>query len=73
MTLEHAERVATGNDHNFFNSWKLYQQDVKYRFLYETLIKNIYVEQPKGYVNVMSTKSTSLHKALYRLKQALRA
>nr|KYP44456.1 Retrovirus-related Pol polyprotein from transposon TNT 1-94 [Cajanus cajan] len=54
--------------------WKLYQLDVKSAFLYGTLNEDVYVEQPKGYVQKgCENKVYKLYKALYGLKQAPRA
>jgi len=56
------------------NSWKIHQLDVKSAFLNEFLAKEIFVEQPDGYV--VKDKEDHVYllkKALYGLKQAPRA
>ncbi|GKV25217.1 hypothetical protein SLEP1_g34687 [Rubroshorea leprosula] len=55
-------------------SWLIYQLDVKSTFLNGKLKKEIYVEQPDGYVKKGAEhKVYLLKKALYGLKQAPRA
>ncbi|KAK9931774.1 hypothetical protein M0R45_019038 [Rubus argutus] len=55
-------------------SWVVYQLDVKSTFLQGELAEDIYVEQPKGYVQKgAADKVYKLKKALYGLKQAPRA
>ena len=54
--------------------WLLHQLDVKSAFLNGELEKDIYVEQPQGFiVNGEEHKVYKLNKVLYGLKQALRA
>ena len=54
--------------------FKLYQIDVKTAFLNEILKEDVYVAQPKGFIDPhFPDKVLSLKKALYGLKQALRA
>ena len=56
------------------HDWKLWQPDVKNAFLYGELDKDIYMEQPSGYVsNSHPNYVCKLKKALYELKQAPRA
>ena len=45
---------------------KVYQIDVKFAFLNDTLEKEFYIELPEGFKNMVCR----LHKALYGLKQA---
>ena len=57
-----------------FQKFKLFQMDVKSAFLNEYLSKEVYVTQPKGFVDpVYSEHVYKLRKALYSLKQAPRA
>ena len=56
------------------NNWKIYQMDVKYAFLNGIMEEEVYVEQLARYVfRGKEDKIYRLKKALYRLKQALRA
>jgi len=54
--------------------WKIEGLDVKSAFLYGTLDKELYMEQPQGF-KVLGNKHKVLHlkKAIYGLKQAARA
>nr|GEY44032.1 Gag-Pol polyprotein [Tanacetum cinerariifolium] len=55
-------------------SFIVYQMDVKTAFLYGPLKEEVYVNQPNGFVDPYHPdKVYRLKKALYRLKQALRA
>jgi len=55
-----------------FHDWKLWKLDVKNAFLYGKLNKDIYMEQPPGYVyNSHPNYACKLKKALYGLNQAL--
>ena len=55
-------------------NFKLYQIDVKSAFLNEMLQEEVYVEQPKGFVNPHIPGDVyKLKRALYKLKQAPRA
>nr|GEX17781.1 retrovirus-related Pol polyprotein from transposon TNT 1-94 [Tanacetum cinerariifolium] len=52
----------------------VYQMDVKTAFLHGSLIEDVYVYQPKGFIDVdYPSHVYKLKKALYGLKQALRA
>lgn len=54
--------------------WSVYQLDVKSVFLHGELTKDVYVEQPLGYVRKgEEEKVYKLKKDLYGLKQAPRA
>lgn len=54
--------------------WKVYQLDVNSAFLYGELKEVVYVDQPEGFVKRgEEDKVYQLKKALYDLKQALRA
>lgn len=56
------------------SDWKLWQLDVKNTFLYGELDKDIYMEQPLGYISKQHPDYVcKLRKALYGLKQAPRA
>jgi len=56
------------------NHWKIYQMDVKSAFLNGYLEEEVYIEQPPRYVmKNQEDKVYKLKKALYSLKQALRA
>lgn len=56
------------------NSWPIFQLDVKSAFLHGDLQKQVFIDQPPGYVKVGSEhKVYKLKKALYGLKQAPRA
>ena len=54
--------------------WTIYQLDVKSAFLHGELSEEVYVEQPKGYIQQDDPQKVyKLKKALYGLKQAPRA
>ena len=52
--------------------WEFHQMDVKNAFLHGDLSKDIYMEQPQGFMQD-SSLVCRLKKSLYGLKQALRA
>jgi Reverse transcriptase (RNA-dependent DNA polymerase) len=55
------------------NEWQIHQMDVKSTFL-NGVLKEVYVEQPFGYINLGNEhKVLGLKKALYGLKQVPRA
>jgi hypothetical protein len=57
--------------HHYF---KLYQMDVKSVFLNEPIREEVYVEQPPDFDDEeYPNHAYKFHKALYELKQALRA
>ena len=56
------------------NSWPIFQLDVKSAFLYGDLKELVFIDQPPGYVKFGNEhKVYRLMKALYGIKQALRA
>jgi hypothetical protein len=55
------------------HKWEVHQMDVKSAFLHGDLQKEIYMEQPPGYVQNDSSLVFRLKKSLYGLKQAPRA
>ena len=55
-------------------SWKIYQLDIKSAFLHGEINEEVFVEQPPGYEHKGSkSKAYHLKKALYGIKQTLRA
>jgi hypothetical protein len=50
--------------------WEFHQMDVKYSFLHGDLHKEIYMEQPLGFIKNDSSLVFHLKKSLYGLKQA---
>jgi len=53
--------------------WPLFQLDVKNAFLYGDLKEQAYMEQPQGYIAQGENIVCRLRKAIYGLKQSLRA
>jgi hypothetical protein len=57
----------------YFN-WMIMQLDISNAFLHGSLLKEVYIEQPKGFVDKNHPNSICrLEKAIYGLKQAPRA
>nr|GFC14688.1 copia protein [Tanacetum cinerariifolium] len=57
-----------------YMGFMVYQMDVKSAFLYERIDEEVYVTQPKGFLDPQHPKKVyKLVKALYGLHQALRA
>ena len=57
-----------------YNGWNVHQLDIKTTFLNGDLHEEVYVMQPRGFVqNGEENKVCRLHKALYGLKQVPRA
>ena len=57
-----------------YKGFKVYQMDVKSTFLNGILEEEVYIEQPKGFVDENNASmACKLHKALYGLKQAPKA
>ena len=56
------------------NNWKIRQVDINNAFLNGDLIKDVFMMQPKGFINVYKPGHIcKLNQALYGLKQAPRA
>lgn len=54
--------------------WLMFHHDVKSAFLHEHLEEEVYVDQPPGFINEDRRQQVyKLEKALYGLRQALRA
>src|SRR5260370_2122819 len=54
-------------------NWEIHQMDVKLAFLNGILNKEIYMEQPQGFITAeQENKMCQLKRALYRLKHASR-
>ena len=68
------EGVRTLQAYTTHRGFKVYQMDVKSTFLNKILDEEVYVEQPKGFVDSRKKDMVyKLNKALYGLKQAPRA
>nr|GEU58752.1 hypothetical protein [Tanacetum cinerariifolium] len=69
-----ARLVAQGHPFASYMGFLVYQMDVKSAFLYESIKEEVYVTQPKGFVDPQHpTKVYKVVKALYGLHQAPRA
>ena len=67
------EEVRTLLAYVTYKGFKVYQMDVKFAFLNGILEGEVYIEQPKGFVDENNKeKVCKLHNALYGLKQAPR-
>ena len=68
------EGVRTLLSYSSYNGFKDYQMDVKYAFLNGILEEKVYIEQPKGFIDLEENGMVCrLQKALYWRKQAPRA
>ena len=68
------EGVTTLLAYADYKGYKVYQMDIKSTFLNGILEEEVYIEQPKGFLNDnIKDMVCKLHKALYGLKQAPRA
>jgi hypothetical protein len=68
------EGVRTLLAYATYKGFKVYQMDVKSSFLNGILEEEVYIEQPKGFVDENNKDMVcKLHKALYGLKQEPRA
>ena len=68
------EGVRTLLSYFTYKGFKVYQMDVKSTFLNVILEEEVYIEQPEGFVDPKKYNMVcKLNKALYSLKQVLRA
>ena len=72
--ISRLERVRNLLAYDAYKGFKVYQTDVKSTFLNGILEKEVYIEQPEGFVDInYKNMVCRLHKALYGLKQAPKA
>ena len=68
------EAIRTFLAYSTFKGFKMYQMDVKKTFINGYLDEEVYMDQPKGFENKgYLNQMYRLNKAMYSLKQALRA
>ena len=70
--IENMDSIQLALDIVAAKGWEVHQMDVQNAFLHGDLSKEIYMEQPQGFMQ-KSSLVCRLKKSLYGLKQALRA